>query len=54
VNVREVLGFGGRVWKFLNTLNFFSTPEEAERISHLKELVKLCETLSKNDPICTP
>jgi len=50
-NVREVLGFGGRVWKFLNTLNFFSTPEETERIEHLKELVKLCETLSKNDPV---
>jgi nucleoside 2-deoxyribosyltransferase len=49
-NVREVLGFGGRVWKLLNTLNFFSTPEGTERIAHLKELVKLCETLSKEGP----
>ena len=44
-NVREVLGFGERVWMFLNRQRFFSTPEETEEIAHLKELVKLCETL---------
>jgi nucleoside 2-deoxyribosyltransferase len=50
-NVREVLGLGGRVWNLLNTLNFFSPPEETERIAHLKELVKLCETLSEEGPV---
>jgi len=30
---------------FLNRLRSFSTPEETKEIAHLKELVKLCETL---------
>lgn len=44
-NVREVLGFEEKVWKFLNRRSFFSTQEETEEITRLKELVKLCETL---------
>jgi nucleoside 2-deoxyribosyltransferase len=49
-NVREVLAFGRRVWKFLNTLNFFSTHDETETVAHLKELVRFCETLPAGDP----
>jgi nucleoside 2-deoxyribosyltransferase len=48
-NVQEVLDFGGRVWTFLNKVNFLATPEEAERIAHIKDLVKLCETMPDDE-----
>jgi nucleoside 2-deoxyribosyltransferase len=53
-NVREVLGFGGRVWKFLNTVGFFSTREETRTVARLKELVRFCESLSEVGPPCPP
>ena len=44
-NVREVLVFGERVWNFLNRLRPSSSPRGKEEIAHLKELVRMCETL---------
>jgi hypothetical protein len=48
-NVREVLGLGERVWKLLNRFRFLSNPQGEETIEPLKELVKLCETLSADE-----